>query len=196
MGTWCYMIERGDIHGRVLTFEHPRYTLLLGLYLRAAGGPTRLVNRLSEAQPSNGPHSFVMEKGYWAMYSPTMHKSPVFTTSRRSLDGQGSGGLVFLEFYIENENNASYAFEHGLATNLSNSDTGVAYNSTYTVLRVDIEGNLRMYMYDEKVDWGGSEVTFVLFDRNDGRASSKACAPPSLPPCNGGGSVDFYKVEG
>ncbi|XAR66569.1 hypothetical protein NMG60_11012848 [Bertholletia excelsa] len=45
------------------------------------------------------------------------------------------------------------------------------YNSTYLMLRVDVDGNLRIYTYDENVDWGAWEVTYVLFDRDDGHES-------------------------
>ncbi|KAL8507113.1 hypothetical protein ACS0TY_017849 [Phlomoides rotata] len=86
--------------------------------------------------------------------------------------------LAFLDFYCAREYDYNHAFELGFRFNLSNSDSygtrmlsRPKYNSTYTMLRVDIDGNLRMYTYDEHVDWGAWEVTYVLFDRDDGRES-------------------------
>ncbi|PRQ31034.1 hypothetical protein RchiOBHm_Chr5g0031051 [Rosa chinensis] len=38
------------------------------------------------------------------------------------------------------------------------------YNTTLSFLRLDIDGNVRIYAYDDKVDWGAWELTFTLFD--------------------------------
>lgn len=38
------------------------------------------------------------------------------------------------------------------------------YNSTLSFLRLGIDGNVRVYTYDDKVDWGAWEMTFRLFD--------------------------------
>lgn len=37
------------------------------------------------------------------------------------------------------------------------------YNSIFSILRLGIDGNLRVYIYLDKVDWGVWEVIFILF---------------------------------
>ncbi|KAL8045746.1 hypothetical protein ABFX02_08G133800 [Erythranthe guttata] len=228
-----------DSTGRYVwqSFDHPTDTLLVGQFLRATGGPTRLVSRLSEAEPLNGPYSFVMEQRHWAMYYQTKNTQKPMMYYKSSEFGNGKGALAFLGFYSAPENDGNYAFELGFVYNMSKSDSSGTsilsrpkYNTTYSMLRVDADGNLRIYTYDENVDWGAWEVTYVLLDRSEdayAHASecklpkrcgslgvcedfqcvacptpkgllgwSKGCAPPTLPPCNGGANVDYYKVDG
>ncbi|KAK1351324.1 hypothetical protein POM88_054456 [Heracleum sosnowskyi] len=45
------------------------------------------------------------------------------------------------------------------------------YNATYSMLRISSDGNLKIYTYEEHVDYGAWEVTYVLFDRDEGRES-------------------------
>lgn len=86
--------------------------------------------------------------------------------------------MANLEFYCEPGNDENHALELGFKFNMTNSPSFGAYilswpkyNSTYTMLRVDINGDLRMYTYDEHIDYSAWEVTFVLFDRDEGRES-------------------------
>lgn len=160
------------------SFDHPTDTLLVGQTLRAVDGPTRLVSRFSITEPVNGPYSFVMEQRHWAMYYQTKNAQKPLLYYKSDEFGNNKGALAYLDFYSESENGANYAFELGFRFNLSNSDSSGTsilsrpkYNSTYTMLRVDIDGNLRMYTYDENVDWGAWEVTYVLLDRDNGQAS-------------------------
>ncbi|KAL8511618.1 hypothetical protein ACS0TY_018140 [Phlomoides rotata] len=160
------------------SFDYPTDTLLVGQALRVNGGPTKLISRKSITEPVNGPYSFVMEQRHWALYYQIKNaKSPSLYYKSNEF-GNGKGVLAFLDFYCAREYDYNHAFELGFRFNLSNSDSygtrmlsRPKYNSTYTMLRVDIDGNLRMYTYDEHVDWGAWEVTYVLFDRDDGRES-------------------------
>ncbi|WKA11969.1 hypothetical protein VitviT2T_029414 [Vitis vinifera] len=69
-----------------------------------------------------------------------------------------------------------YAYYLNLNYHLSNSPypTGGAilvrpkYNSTSTFLRLDMDGNIRLYTYFDKVDYQGWQVTYTLFDRDSG----------------------------
>ena len=45
------------------------------------------------------------------------------------------------------------------------------YNTTSTFLRLDIDGNIRLYTYFDKVDNQGWEVTYTLFNRDFGDES-------------------------
>ncbi|KAI3466736.1 hypothetical protein Pfo_023399 [Paulownia fortunei] len=169
-----------DTKGKYIwqSFDHPTDTLLVGQTLKATGGPNRLMSRMSITQPINGPYSFVMEQRHWAMYYQTKNAQNPLLYYKSDEFGNGKGALAYLAFYCEPEYGANYAFELGFSFNLSNSESSGTsilsrpkYNSTYTMLRVDVDGNLRMYTYDENVDWGAWEVTYVLFDRDDGQAS-------------------------
>ncbi|CAI9087280.1 OLC1v1021317C1 [Oldenlandia corymbosa var. corymbosa] len=159
------------------SFDYPTDTLLVGQALKAPRS-TRLVSRLSVAQPVNGPYSFVMEKQNWAMYyqSPNSQKPLVYSRSKEF--GNGNGTLASLEFFSTPENDWNHAFNTGLQSTMPGSQGGGSdtltrpkYNTTYSFLRVDIDGNLRIYTYDDIVDNQAWEITFVLFDRDEGRAS-------------------------
>ncbi|CAK9148136.1 unnamed protein product [Ilex paraguariensis] len=92
--------------------------------------------------------------------------------------GNGKGSLANLVFYCSPETDEGYAFELGFSFDMKNSPSSGTYilsrpkyNSTYSMLRIDLDGNLRIYTYDEPVDWGAWEVTYVLFDRDEWRES-------------------------
>ncbi|CAA2997026.1 Hypothetical predicted protein [Olea europaea subsp. europaea] len=160
------------------SFNHPSDTLLVGQALKASGGPTRLVSRLSITEPASGPYTFVMEQRHWAMYYQTKDSQKPLLYYKSNEFGNGKGTLAYLSFYCEPEYGGTFAFELGFRFNLSNSNsfgTNILsrpkYNSTYTMLRVDTNGNLRMYTYNTNVDWGAWEVTYELFDRDNDRAS-------------------------
>ncbi|KAH0697018.1 hypothetical protein KY290_014449 [Solanum tuberosum] len=95
--------------------------------------------------------------------------------------GNGKGSLANFDFYCEPEYGENYTFELGFRINMTNSPssgtsifTRPKYNSTYTMFRVDMDGNLRMYTYEPNVDWGAWEVTYRLLDRdNDGKSECK-----------------------
>ncbi|KAL6314786.1 hypothetical protein AAG906_027135 [Vitis piasezkii] len=48
---------------------------------------------------------------------------------------------------------------------------------TLTFLRLDIDGNIRLYTYFDKVDWGAWEVTYTLFDRDSDEERSECQLP-------------------
>ncbi|KAK1378605.1 Epidermis-specific secreted glycoprotein EP1 [Heracleum sosnowskyi] len=52
------------------------------------------------------------------------------------------------------------------------------YNATLSMLRLDIDGNLRIYTYDENVEWGAWEVTYKLLNREDDVESTSECRLP------------------
>lgn len=76
------------------------------------------------------------------------------------------------------------------------------------MLRVEPDGNLKIYTFNENVDRGTWVNTFKLVDGDDheslcnlprkwfdGVEWSKSCAPPLLSPCKGGGAnVGYYKA--
>jgi hypothetical protein len=177
-----------DSKGRYVwqSFDHPTDTLLVGQNLRAAGGPTRLVSRMSIAEPVNGPYSFVMEKRHWAMYYQSKNAQKPLLYYKSDEFGNGKGALAYLDFYCEPEYGYNYAFELGFRYNMSNSDSSGSsilsrpkFNSTYTMLRVDTDGNLRMYTYNDFVDWGAWDVSYELFDTSGDYGHASLCRLPT-----------------
>ncbi|KAB5534115.1 hypothetical protein DKX38_017201 [Salix brachista] len=129
------------------SFDQPADTLLVGQNLRS-NGPNRLVSRASTMDGSLGAYSFVMEQRYWALYYK------------------------------------AYAFEVGFTYDMNSSPssgtyilTRPKYNSTYSMLRLESDGNLRIHTYNENVDWGAWDVTFKLFDRDSSREISECKLP-------------------
>lgn len=159
------------------SFDYPTDTLLVGQSLRSSG-PSKLVSRLSDNEPVNGPYSFVMEKMHWAMYYQSKNsRKPILYYSTGDFGYfENMGLLSSLTFYCKPEYGANHAYELGfiyiLADPSKPSDsilTRPKYNSTYSMLRVDMDGNLRIYTFEEYVDWGSWETTYILLDRNQGR---------------------------
>ncbi|CAI9087282.1 OLC1v1021319C1 [Oldenlandia corymbosa var. corymbosa] len=156
------------------SFDYPTDTLMVGQAFKATG-PNKLVSRLSAAQPVNGPYSFVMEKLNWAMYYQTPNSQKPLVYYRSDQFGDGKGALASLQMYCSPQDD-NHSFEIGFQITMSGSDSGGTsvitrpkYNATYSFLRVDIDGNLRVYTYDDIVDYQAWEITFVLFDRDEGR---------------------------
>ncbi|KAB2007590.1 hypothetical protein ES319_D10G040100v1 [Gossypium barbadense] len=190
-----------------LSFDHPTDTLLVGQTLRS-NGPNKLVSRTSIADGSEGPYSFVMEQRFLKMPYEF---------------GNGQGSLANLKFYCSPESEQTYAYELGFTFDMKGSTSSGTYilsrpkyNSTYSMLRVEPDGNLKIYTFNENVEWGTWENTFKLFDGDDYESLcnlprkcgslgicednqcvacpkpkglmgwSKSCAPPVLSPCKGG----------
>ncbi|KAJ6377289.1 hypothetical protein OIU76_026294 [Salix suchowensis] len=160
---------------------------------------------------SLGAYSFVMEQRYWALYYKVKNSPKPLLYYKSDEFGDGRGSLANLNFYCQPENEQAYAFEVGFTYDMNSSPssgsyilTRPKYNSTYSMLRLESDGNLRIYTYNEHVDWGAWDVTFKLFDRDSNREISrkdslgwsKSCSPPALPPCKRGAKVDYYKVVG
>ncbi|ESR55748.1 EP1-like glycoprotein 4 [Citrus sinensis] len=149
------------------SFDYPTDTLLVGQSLRA-GGVAKLVSRASEKENIDGPYSFLMEPKRLAMYYKSSNSPrPVlyFTSSEWFTVREGS--LENITFTSEPETEEAFAYH----LSLDSSVAGVRlarprYNSTISLLRLEMDGNLRIYTYDERVDWGPTEKTFTLFDRD------------------------------
>ncbi|GFY88961.1 curculin-like (mannose-binding) lectin family protein [Actinidia rufa] len=178
------------------SFDHPTDTLLVGQAFRV-GGPTWLISRSSNLDPSNGPYRFGMEKRYLAMYYKSKNSLKPLIFYKSDEFGNGKGYLENMVFNCAPETDEAYAFELRFEFDMKNSPSSGTYilsrpkyNSTYSMLRVGMDGNLRVYTYDEHVDWGHGRPQGLL-------GWSNACAPPVPPPCKGGAAnVGYYKVVG
>ncbi|KAJ6333409.1 hypothetical protein OIU77_009306 [Salix suchowensis] len=165
------------------SFDHPADTLLVGQSLRS-NGPNRLVSRASTMDGSLGAYSFVMEQRYWALYYKVKNSPKPLLYYKSDEFGDGRGSLANLNFYCQPENEQAYAFEVGFTYDMNSSPssgsyilTRPKYNSTYSMLRLESDGNLRIYTYNEHVDWGAWDVTFKLFDRDSNREISECKLP-------------------
>ncbi|KAI3769342.1 hypothetical protein L6452_00443 [Arctium lappa] len=128
-----------DADGRIACFDSPTDTLLVGQYLRA-GGPSRLVSRISEANNVDGTYSLVME--------------PEFGSSNVVLDTD-EGFLYYL------------TFEYFMTNPSSDSNRNIEYllyNNTYSYLRLGIDGNLRFLTYNRNVQGVSWEVVYTFLD--------------------------------
>lgn len=134
---------------------------------------------------SEGPYSFGMERGLGSLVMYYQSKnSPTPMLYYKSDDiGDGKGSLAHLTLSAEPETEGATAFEIRFGFDMNNSPSFGAYilarpkyNATYSMLRVEWDGNLRIHTYNENVDWGAWENTFALFDRDIGRA--RECSLP------------------
>lgn len=202
-----------DNKGRFIwqSFDHPTDTLLVGQSLKMptnTRGPIGLlVSRLSNTEPVNGPYSFVMEQRHWAMYYQSKNSKNPMPYYKSDEFGNGKGALAYLGFFCESEYGQNFAFELGFLYNMTNSDsfgasilTRPKYNSTFSMLRVDMDGNLKIYTYNENVDWGAWEVTYALFNTEDYWPGTSLCKMPrkcgSLGVCEDSQCIGCPKPQG
>ncbi|XP_022931552.1 epidermis-specific secreted glycoprotein EP1-like [Cucurbita moschata] len=166
-----------DSNGKFLwqSFDSPTDTLLVGQSLRL-GGPMKLVSRASEVMNVNGPYSLVMERKALSLYykSPNSPKPMRYYSSTDMLSVR-KGVLANLTLIADVDPDQGFATELILNSDTGSPQSGGAvltrpkYNSTLTFLRLGIDGNLRLITYNDKVDWGPSEISFTLFDRDSTR---------------------------
>ncbi|KAL2476424.1 D-mannose binding lectin protein with Apple-like carbohydrate-binding domain [Abeliophyllum distichum] len=208
------------------SFDSPTDTLLVGQSLRL-GGPNKLVSRVSKMENKDGPYSLVLEPNRFAMY----YKSNNAPTSMLYFDSTdyiffGNSTINSLKFTCDPDTDEAYAYK----LKLENPNNWVRilsrpnYNSTFTFLRLGIDGTLKAYTFYDKVDYSAWEVTFTLFRRDSGDECqlpercgnfglcedsqcvacplpnglmgwSKNCEPPKLPSCKAEG-ITYYKLEG
>ncbi|XP_011013506.1 PREDICTED: epidermis-specific secreted glycoprotein EP1-like [Populus euphratica] len=155
-----------DVKGYFIwqSFDYPTDTLLVGQSLRA-GGAARLVSRRSEKQNSNGAYSLVMEPKRLAIYykSPSSPKPKLYYTSDRF--SVKNGRLQYVTF--QSKPVTEEGFSYDLALEFSTGGNAILatpkYNSTLSFLRLGVDGNVKVYTYNDKVDIGAWEVTFTLF---------------------------------
>ncbi|KAB2605551.1 epidermis-specific secreted glycoprotein EP1-like [Pyrus ussuriensis x Pyrus communis] len=159
------------------------------LHNSKAGAVSKLVSRASEKENKDGPYSL-------------MNSLVLVTLNSAPETDEGHAYDLTLE-YQEANSSSSGTFFLGRPK----------YNSTSTFLRLGIDGNVKLYTYNDKVDIGAWEVTFALFDRDNSiwetecqlpercgtfglcEDSQCSCAPEKLTSCDAK-SFHYYKVEG
>ncbi|KAJ4726441.1 Epidermis-specific secreted glycoprotein EP1 [Melia azedarach] len=150
------------------SFDYPTDTLLVGQSLRV-GAVTKLVSRASFVDNVDGPYSLVMEPKRLAMYykSSSSARPALYFTSSEWF-GVLDGSIQNVTFNSEPENDENLAYDLSLSTSNGGGVllTRPKYNATTSFLRLGMDGNLKIYTYFSKVDWGPNQVTFTLFDRD------------------------------
>ncbi|PIA42196.1 hypothetical protein AQUCO_02100221v1 [Aquilegia coerulea] len=172
-----------DNRGRFVwqSFDYPTDTLLVGQALRLSG-PSKFVSRVSDVDGSEGPYSFVLDKNRIALYlkSKNSAKPLLYYIAYDFPPKQGINAVVFNSEPV----NEGFASELGYDLYVGNSSVASIfvgrpkYNSTLSMLRLESDGNLKVYTYNDKVDWGAWEVTYSAFDK-DGVYGVSECKLPS-----------------
>ncbi|PKI52753.1 hypothetical protein CRG98_026828 [Punica granatum] len=152
------------------SFDSPTDTLLVGQSLHA-GGVTRLVSRASAEQNSNGPYSLVMEpKGPALYYTSKNSPKPLLYFNGWRSDPYISGSLTRVGLTTEEDEGSrthiQLEFQAGNTTHGGPILGRPKYNATSSFLRLGIDGNVRIYTYNDQVDYGAWEETFTLFGRD------------------------------
>lgn len=166
------------------SFDYPTDTLLVGQSLRA-GAVSKLVSRASEIENKDGPYSLVMEpKGLALYYNSKNSPKPLlyYTSSKWIAVPKGTLHQVTLNAAPTEE---GHAYDLTLEYQVANSTPSTGnlilarpkYNSTSTMLRLEIDGNLKLYTYYNKGRYGAWETTFTLFDKGSA-ISENGCQLP------------------
>ncbi|KAK6932677.1 Bulb-type lectin domain [Dillenia turbinata] len=159
------------------SFDHPTDTLLVGQSLRY-NGPTKIVSRLSDIDGSNGPYSYGIEGRFLVMFMKSINSQKPLLYYRSDEFGNGQGSLATVNFNSEPETQEGYAYELRFGYTMNDSPSfgtyilaRPKYNSKYSMLRVQSDGNLKILTYNENVDWGAWDETYKLFGREGGKES-------------------------
>ncbi|XAR56469.1 hypothetical protein NMG60_11036974 [Bertholletia excelsa] len=153
------------------SFDSPTDTLLVGQSLRVG---STLVSRASAESNYNGAYSLVLgPKGFsWYYKGNNSPKPYLYFSSDLFMISQGT--LESVKFNCEPETEEAYAYLLKMEFNLVNSTSGGGYlimtrpkyNSTLTYMRLGVDGNLRLFTFYDKVDYGAWEETYTLFRRD------------------------------
>ncbi|KAL6529669.1 hypothetical protein OROGR_015292 [Orobanche gracilis] len=159
------------------SFDFPTDTVLVGQSLRLKG-PNKLVSRLSQMETKNGTYSLVLEPNRFEMlYASRNWAKPMLYFYSTDYLMFGKRELDVLTFTSRPKTDDAFAYE----LMLENPDRGnrilsrPKYNSTFTYLRLEIDGGLRAYTFYDKVDYGAWEETFTLFPRDSGEECGAGC---------------------
>ncbi|KAL5731166.1 hypothetical protein ACHQM5_003923 [Ranunculus cassubicifolius] len=175
------------------SFDHPTDTLLVGQALRP-GGPTRLVSRVSDKDVSDKDgsedlYSFVMESTRLALYLESKEPDSPMLYYTNGENPTGTNPVVSMVFNVAAETTENYAYELRYEFH-EESETSPRpkyewttilarpnYNSTYSFLRLESDGDLKIHTFYDKVDYSAWEVTYSLFGK-EGFGSKNQCKLP------------------
>ncbi|KAL3733883.1 hypothetical protein ACJRO7_023263 [Eucalyptus globulus] len=191
------------------SFDSPMDSLLVGQSLRVGGGGgggggggvSKLVSRASVEDNSDGPYSLVIEPKELALYY-TSKNSPkpllyFALTPHITLPENDEGHAYEITLKLGVANTTSYPY-------IPVTVGRPKYNSTLTMLRLGIDGNLRAYTYNDHCQWPARCGNFGLCEDSQCVACpsphgllgwSKSCAPPRVTSCRPS-DFSYYKIAG
>ncbi|KAF5780820.1 putative S-locus glycoprotein [Helianthus annuus] len=155
------------------SFDSPTDTLLVGQSLRASG-VNKLVSRGSETNNVDGPYSLVMEpKGLAMYYKSANSPRPMLYWSSIEWFTIDKGSMTNLTLNSNPDSDYLYylSFDYFTTKPLSNQGrymTYTKYDNRLSFLRLEIDGNLKFYTYNDNVDGGGIawEMDYAFLDRD------------------------------
>ncbi|KAL8144205.1 hypothetical protein V2J09_017240 [Rumex salicifolius] len=183
------------------SFDWPTNTLMVGQSLRL-GKTTGLVSRSSLKHNTNGPYSLAMEPKRLALYYKDIKEpSPLvyYTSDRLVVGGSSSIKHVTLSCSPLDDDKSYYTLSliyYG-QDNKGIGSTHLAQTKsdcTLSYLRLEIDGNLRVYTYDDDVDSLAWSYPFTLFDRETTWPWETECQLPGR--CGGFGLCEEDQCVG
>ena len=150
------------------SFDFPTDTLLVG---QSLSGGKRLVSRRSESDGSPGIYSLQMKSGEPILYVSAASGPLVYFNNSRSEAIFGPQNALPGTFTCRSEENVTYDLAFGYRL------VATKYDSTLSFLRLNPNGDLIAYTYDDRVEFDAWERTFSLFDPES--TSLDACFRPS-----------------
>ncbi|OVA13629.1 S-locus glycoprotein [Macleaya cordata] len=230
-----------DKNGRIIwqSFDHPSDTLLVGQSLKIDGRTNKLVSRTSDVDGRDGPYSIVLDKKGFTMYVNNSGKLLQYGGWR----GEGLLNVTFdavpedqsitayelvLAFTESQQPNIPSTSRHLLQSRPVSNSRGIIltklnYNATYSFLRLESDGNLKILTYYRNTSYLKWAETYAFFGdevRECGLPSkcgsygycdkrmciacpspkgllgwSEDCKPPPTPTCkSGGAAANYYKI--
>ncbi|KAJ4715482.1 Epidermis-specific secreted glycoprotein EP1 [Melia azedarach] len=146
------------------SFDYPTDTLLVGQSL-VVGGRNKLVSRASAKENVYGSYSFVLEYPGFALYYKSKnspHAARYFTSAKYYSFSVTPNNATFVSVKAF----LGYGLFLSMPGGFDYTFTMLNYNSTYSFIRLGMDGNLRIYtLYTEDDKWGEPQVTFTVLDR-------------------------------
>ncbi|KAI4388257.1 hypothetical protein MLD38_000601 [Melastoma candidum] len=183
------------------SFDSPTDTILVGQSLKA-NGVNRLLSRGSEGNNVNGPYSLVMEPQGLSLYFTGKNAlKPLVYYSFSQYISISKGALDHVTFKSQNNDDHSddlfldYQVGTGSSPTTGNLIlTRPKYNATLSFLRLGIDGNVKIYTYDDLVDYRAWDVTLSLFSKDEFPDWESECQLPEK--CGSFGLCDNSQCVG
>lgn len=224
------------------SFDHPVDTLLVGMSVKKNG---RLVSRTSEVDGRDGKYSLVLDNSGFSFYLNNSGQlvnyngwggkglsSIRFNTAPINQDPKSAGWELLLETFEDSKSPPTPSPMPSGRRLLQSFPVGSAntiilrklnYNATLSFLRLESDGNVKVFTYYKEVPYLKWSETFAFFSsyyvRECGLPSkcgsfglcqrgmcvacpspngllgwSEDCQPPKLKPCAAKAKVDYYKI--
>ncbi|KAL9668657.1 hypothetical protein QQ045_006195 [Rhodiola kirilowii] len=152
------------------SFDTATDTLLVGQGFKL-GGLTKLVSRASATDNSNGPYSLEMDKETLVLYytSPTSGKKYAYYSFHDRFNAL-TGSLETVTFKCSPQTDENFAYNLYLSYTVTDKSFFGSlvlirpnWNVTYSMLRLGIDGSLKIFTFYAPVERTKWEMTYSLF---------------------------------